>query len=77
MINNLLFNTTKNTCVSFVIYMYSMGVQLFNAFELAFLELCVPSKMSANSMETNCGETFFSSTMFHSNRNKFTMKWVG
>ena len=58
MINNLLFNTTKNTCVSFVIYMYSMGVQLFTAFELAFLELYVPSKMSANSMETNCGNFF-------------------
>ncbi len=42
MIKNLIFNKTKNTSVRFFIYMSSMGVQFFTAFEEAVLKLYVP-----------------------------------
>ena len=42
MIQNVLFNKTKKSRVRFLIYMYSMCVQLFTAFELAVLKLYLP-----------------------------------
>ena len=39
---NVLFSKTKNTRVRFFIYISSMCVQLFTAFQLAVLELYVP-----------------------------------
>ena len=42
MITNLIFNKTKIASVCFFIYMSSMYVQLFTAFEEAVLELYVP-----------------------------------
>ena len=40
-IKNVIINKTKNTCVRFFIYMSSMRVQLFTAFEEAVLKLYV------------------------------------
>ena len=42
MIKTLIFNDTKNASVRFFIYMSSMWVQLFTAFEEAVLKLHVP-----------------------------------
>ena len=55
MIRNLIFNKTKNASVRFFIYMSSMCVQLFTAFEEAVLKLCtlvsaLKSNMAAISM---------------------------
>ena len=44
MITNLIFNKTKNASVRFFIYMSSMWVQLFTAFEEAVLKLYVGRK---------------------------------
>ena len=45
MIKNVIYNKTKNTRVSFFIYMSSMCVQLFTAFEVPVLKLHVPWRM--------------------------------
>ncbi len=42
MIKNVIFNKTKNTRVRFLIYISSMCVKLFTAFEEAILKLYVP-----------------------------------
>ncbi len=43
LIKNVIFNKTKNTrVVTFYIYMTSMCVQLFTAFEIPVLKLYVP-----------------------------------
>ena len=62
MIKNLIFNKTKNTFVRFFIYMSSMCVQIFTAFEEVVLKL--KSNMAAISMETNRGKFFFFSIFF-------------
>ena len=61
MIKNVIFNKSKNASVRFFIYMSSMCVQLFTAFEEEVLKLYVPwrvpkSNMPAISMETNRGK---------------------
>ena len=61
MVKNVIFNKTKNTRVRFFIYMSSMCVQYFTAFEVPVLKLCtlvsaLKSNMAAISMETNSGE---------------------
>ena len=68
MITNLIFNRTKNTRfhILFFIYMSSMCVQLFTAFEEAVLKLYICSLVSALkfnlaaiSMETNREKKYF------------------
>ena len=64
-IKNLIFNKTKNAPVRFFIYMSSICVQLFTAFEEAVLKLyftlvsALKSNMAAISVETNRGNFFF------------------
>ena len=81
MIKNLIFNKSKNPSVRFFIYMFSMCVQLFTAFEEAVLKWvsALKSNMAAISMETNRGKKFvlvFSPYLF-TDHNKYTMKWLG
>ena len=55
MIKNVTFKKNKNTRVSFFIYMSSMCVQLFTAFEVPVfgtLVSALKSNMAAISMET-------------------------
>ena len=62
MIKKLIFNKTKNASVRFFIYMSSMCVQLFTAFEEAVLRIYLgecPKIEYVISMETNHGENKF------------------
>ena len=45
MIKNVLFNKTKNHRVRFFVYMSSMCVQLFTAFEVPIFKLYVPRRV--------------------------------
>ena len=84
MIKNLIFNKSKNASVRFFIYMSSMCVQLFTAFEVlsGFEVICtlvsaLKSNMAAISMETNRGKKnfgVFSPYFFHTDHNTYTMK---
>ena len=80
MIKNVLCNKSKKT----LLYVSSMCVQLFTAFEGAVLKLYVrtlvnalKSKIAAISMETKCGGKnyfVFFSIFFHTDHNKCAMK---
>ena len=63
MIKKLIFNKTKNASVCFFIYMYMSALK---------------SNVAVISMETNRGIFFsFFSIFFHTDHNKYTMKWLG
>ena len=74
MIKTVLFNKTKNTCVRFFIYMSSMHVQLFTAFELAVICVCtlvstIKSKMFGRFPGNEPREKLFFSRIFHTDHN--------
>ena len=71
MIKNVIFNKTKNTHVGFFIYMSSMCVQLFTAFEVPVLKL-YGHHFHGNEPR----EIFFDfvSIFCHTDHNKYTMK---
>ena len=83
MIKNVLCNKSKNASVRFFIYMSSMCVQLFTAFEEAVLKLlctlvsALKSKIATISVETKRGKKnyfVFFTIFFHTDHNKWTMK---